>query len=332
MASGDQIKALVQSFISSDSERFKTIALQVAAREARSGHTRLAEEIRELLEKRKAPELKVLNLDSIASHKLKGDLGELLSLKETNVRLSHIVLHPELIKKLKRVIQEQQRLSKIKSHGLHVRRKLLLTGHPGTGKTFTASILAGELGIPLYSIRLDGLISKFLGETATKLRLIFNTIQEFRAVYFFDEFDSIGSTRYDRNDVGEMRRVLNSFLQFIEEDQSNSIIVSATNFPESLDHALFRRFDDVLEYNLPSEEQIKILIKNTLAAFNIQKPSWGLILLAATGLSHAEIVKACEESAKTMIVEDKDKISSDDLVQSLNERRNFKSMSKNGKK
>lgn len=114
----------------------------------------------------------------------------------------------------------------------------------------TASVLAGELGLPLFLVRLDALITKFMG--AAKLRQVFDAISELRGVYFFDEFDAIGSQRGLANDVGEIRRVLNSFLQMIEHDQSNSLIIAATNHPEILDYALFRRFDDVIEYHLPT--------------------------------------------------------------------------------
>ena len=108
---------------------------------------------------------------------------------------------------------------RILEHGLAPRRKLLLVGPPGTGKTLTASVLAGELGLPLLQVRLDGLITKFMGETAAKLRQIFDATGRTRGVYFFDEFDAIGSQRGLANDVGEIRRVLNSFLQMIEQDR-----------------------------------------------------------------------------------------------------------------
>ena len=115
----------------------------------------------------------------------------------------------------------------------------------------SASALAGELHLPLFTIVLDGLITKFMGETAAKLRLIFEAISQTRGVYLFDEFDALGSERASGNDVGEIRRVLNSFLQFLEQDQSDSLIVAATNHPKLLDRALFRRFDDVIEFALP---------------------------------------------------------------------------------
>ena len=120
----------------------------------------------------------------------------------------------------------------------------------------TASVLAGELGLPLFQVRLDGLITKYLGETAAKLRQIFDATSRTRGVYFFDEFDAIGSQRGIPNDVGEIRRVLNSFLQMIEQDRSLSLVVAATNHPGILDSALFRRFDDMLHYELPDTAQV----------------------------------------------------------------------------
>ena len=119
----------------------------------------------------------------------------------------------------------------------------------------TAAAVAGELGLPLFSIQLDGLITKYMGETAAKLRVVFDAIQATRGVYLFDEFDALGGERGSKNDVGEIRRVLNSFLQFLEQDESDSLVLGATNHAGLLDRALFRRFDAVLEYALPTPEE-----------------------------------------------------------------------------
>ncbi len=165
------------------------------------------------------------------------------------------MLSPGTKRKLDRVIREHKAIQVIRSSGLAPRRKLLLSGKPGTGKTLTASALAGELGLPLFVVRLDGLITKFMGETAAKLRLVFETLTQTRGVYLFDEFDSIGSARGLTNDVGEIRRVVNSFLQMVEQDHSDSLVIAATNHVGILDHALFRRFDDVIEYELPDKSR-----------------------------------------------------------------------------
>ncbi|MBP3995409.1 ATP-binding protein, partial [Klebsiella pneumoniae] len=123
------------------------------------------------------------------------DLGNLLIVSQPEYRLADVVLDHSAHSQLQRLIREQRMMSRIKEHGLSPRRKVLLVGPPGTGKTLTASALAGELGIPLFQVRFDALITKFMGETASKLRQVFDAIADIRGVYFFDEFDAIGSQR-----------------------------------------------------------------------------------------------------------------------------------------
>ena len=231
-----------------------------------------------------------------------------------------MVLNDALEQQIQRVIREQRHAARILAHGLSPRRKLLLVGSPGTGKTLTASVLAGELGIPLFQVRLDGLITKFMGETAAKLRQIFEATGQTRGIYFFDEFDAIGSQRGLTNDVGEIRRVLNSFLQMIEQDQSHSLIVAATNHAEILDPALFRRFDDVLRYELPAEAQIAALLRARLLRFSAKGVSWKRLAESAAGLSYAEIARAAEEVLKEALIHDRDLVTEADIRKMLVER------------
>ena len=133
------------------------------------------------------------------------------------------------------MIDEYRNQDKLREHGLSARRKLLLVGPPGCGKTMTASALAGEFKLPLFSVQLHGLITKFMGETAAKLHVIFAAMTQTRGVYFFDEFDAIGADRGNRNDVGEIRRVLNSFLQFLEQDDSEEADFGGYELREMLD-------------------------------------------------------------------------------------------------
>jgi SpoVK/Ycf46/Vps4 family AAA+-type ATPase len=197
----------------------------------------------------------------------------------------------------------------------------MLVGHPGTGKTLSASVLAGELDIPLFQVRLDGLITKFMGETAAKLRQIFDATENARGVYFFDEFDAIGSHRGLQNDVGEIRRVLNSFLQMIEQDASNSLIIAATNHPEILDRALFRRFDDVLAYELPDAGQIMTLLKARLCNYAPKGMGWKRLAEAALGMSHAEITRAAQEVIKDYLISNRESITDADIERALLERK-----------
>lgn len=151
--------------------------------------------------------------------------------------------------------------------------------------------------------------------------MIFDAMEEHRAVYLFDEFDSIGSHRDKGQDIGEIKRVLNSFLINIEKDHSNSIIVAATNLPESLDKALFRRFDDVVIYPLPDLKQISDTIKKATKGFSFsKKPNYTKLAELADGLNYSEITKACEEAIKEMILSGSMKLDSLEIEKSLSKK------------
>lgn len=315
MATAEQIKSLIKSHFSNEPERFYTIALQLAAHEAKKGHTALAHSIREIVElERKKGGPKILRFPQ--------DLKGLVLPEKPEVSKNSLVIHSELKERINLVIQEYRQQSKLKSFGLSHRRKILLIGPPGTGKTMTAKILAYELHLPLYIIQVDKLVTKFMGETSAKLRQIFDLIEKEHGVYLFDEFDAIGGERSLDNDVGEMRRVLNSFLQFIELDPSDSLIIAATNNPKLLDKALFRRFDDVLYYEKPNKDEIKKLILNTLGSFKPAKIDWESILNKSISLSHAEIVLACTDAIKKSILANQKKTTTKVIIKMLEQRLN----------
>ncbi len=324
MASADQLKALLQSHLEGDESRFYSVAMQVAAHESRRGHGKLAEELRALVDqaksRRSTTSSDIPQSNTVPIGKPRGELANLLSVSYPKSRMGEMVLNSELAQQLERIIREQRHAAEILSHGLSPRRKLLLVGPPGTGKTMTASVLAGELGLPLFQVRLDGLITKFMGETAAKLRQIFESTHHARGVYFFDEFDAIGSQRGLTNDVGEVRRILNSFLQMIEQDHSHSLIIGATNHPDILDNALFRRFDDLLHYELPDEAHISSVLKSRLSRIAVKNTSWKRLSAKSLGLSYAELTRAADEVLKTALIERTEKISENDILQALDER------------
>ena len=315
MATADQIKSLIRSHFSEEHERFDTIALQVAAHEARKGHSDLAHDIRNLIDmERKKSGPRVLSFPK--------DLKGLMLTEEPETSKQTLVISDEIRSRIEQIIHEYRQQAKLKSHGLSHRRKILLMGPPGIGKTMTAKVLAHELKIPLNTIQVDRLVTKFMGETSAKLRQIFDFMQETLGVYFFDEFDAIGGDRSMDNDVGEMRRVLNSFLQFIEQNISDSIVIAATNNPQLLDQALFRRFDDVLYYKTPTDKEKQELISNKLGRFKSTTFSWETVLEKSSGLSHSEIVLACNDAIKTAILADKEKINATDLCVMISNRQN----------
>lgn len=321
MATAEQLKALMKSYSEGDGPHFVSVALQIAAHAARTGKGQLAQELRDLVDdiKQKQATGKVGGAVPIA--RPSGELAGLLAVTYPKTHLAEMVLAPSTSDQLQRVISEYRNQDKLREHALSARRKLLLIGPPGCGKTMTAAALAGEMKLPLFTVQLHGLITKFMGETAAKLHLIFEAMSQARGVYFFDEFDAIGAQRGSGYDVGEIRRVLNSFLQFLEQDDSDSLILAATNFVNMLDEALFRRFDDVIEYHRPTGPQVEALVRNRLHAFLSKRNDWKKIQAAAVGLSHAEIARACNDAAKECILREEGRVTTASLIRILSARR-----------
>lgn len=320
MTASRHLIALLKTHIDGDDEHFLSVAMQVAAHEARQGHGKLAQELRDLVDgarlRSKPPGKKPVPLA-----RPKGELANLVSVSYSDTRLSSMVLPHELDERLKRVLLEQRQEYRLRNHGLAPRRKLLLLGPPGSGKTMTAAALAGELRVPLFTVVFDTLISKFMGETASKLRLVFDAMSGTRGVYFFDEFDAIGTRRAERNDVGEIRRVLNSFLQLLENDESGGLIIAATNHAELLDPALFRRFDDVIRYELPDDMIATRILRMRLASFDVREIDWDSTIKAASGMSQSDLARAADEAAKRAVLAERTLITQDDLGKAIAERK-----------
>jgi len=315
MAKAEYIISIIRSHYANEPERFTTLALQIAAHEAKLGHSLVANEIKKIIDKAKTNTQKTKTFNT--------ELQGLMVEQVPAVNLSDIIASPSITEKIERIILEFVQRDKLRRHNLENRRKILLSGPPGTGKTLTASIIANELNLPLYTVLMDKMVTKFMGETSAKLRQIFDVIKQKQGVYLFDEFDAIGGERSRDNDVGEIRRVLNSFLQFIERDDSDSLIIAATNNKALLDQALFRRFDDVILYNLPTEDEKLGLLKNRLARFSRTKGvNFKQLLPNINGLSHAEISLACLDAIKETILNEKMKMSNDLILKTIKERNN----------
>ena len=311
MAKAEYIISLIKSHYNNEPERFSTVALQIAAHEAKLGHTFVANEIKNIIDKAKETKHKTKILAP--------DLQGLIQENVPAVNLSNIIASQDIKSKINRIISEFVQRDKLLKHDLENRRKIMLSGPPGTGKTLTASIVANELKLPLYTILMDKMVTKFMGETSAKLRQVFDLIEQRQGVYLFDEFDAIGGERSRDNDVGEMRRVLNSFLQFIERDSSDSLIIAITNNKELLDQALFRRFDDVILYNLPSLEEIEELLRNRLTQF-AKKIKFKDLLPDINGLSHAEISLACIDAIKETVLNEKQSMNNELILKAIKDR------------
>lgn len=297
MATADQILSLIRNHLNNDDTQFRKVALQISAVEARSGHAIVARTIQELLNQKKT------FLGTVRLVSKNKDIDDLLLQVDTYDDMTSLVLSQELKEKLDRVIKEYLKKETLSKYGLANRRKLLLYGASGTGKTMTASALAKEFNLPFFVVRTEKVVTKFMGETGQKLGRIFDFINEVPAVYLFDEFDAIGSQRGMDNEVGEQRRILNTFLQLLERDDSDSFIIAATNSIESIDKALFRRFDDVIEYKLPDREQRLALLREYL--YTAKDLDFSFVEPLFDGMSHAEIKMVCSDIFKESLLNDR---------------------------
>lgn len=296
MVKTDQIVALIRSHVNNDDEMFRRVALQISATEAKSGHTQAAAAIHEAISTK--PTKPVLKLTPANS-----DLDDLFMVCDKRYRLKDLIVSADVKGKVERIIKEYIEQDKLHKYNLENRRKILLYGASGTGKTMTAEILAFELNLPFVVVRTDKVVTKFMGETGLKLGRVFDVISNMPAIYLFDEFDAIGTQRGLDNEVGEQRRILNTFLQLLEHDHSASLIVAATNNFSALDKALFRRFDDTIEYCLPEHEEVVEILKRELC--RIKDIQIETLADYCMGMSHAEIKMACADARKESLLYNK---------------------------
>lgn len=326
MATATQIKSLLRSAKNGDTKHLRSIALQIAASEEKKGHIKFAEEIKKIVSDLDVSpsNLRSININPVPLVQPTGDLKGLFEADYSKIKLNDLVLSSELRARIDRLITEQNSKAKLREFNLLPRSKILMVGAPGTGKTMTAKAIAGELQVPVFTVQLDRLLTKYMGEASSKLRLIFEQIKRIKGVYFFDEFDAVGSSRDLGNDIGEIRRILNTFLQFIEQAPNDSVILAATNHMSLLDKALFRRFDDVLEYNLPDKKLIIQVFRYRLNNLDTKNINWEKIAEQSLGLSFDEITKICHDIQKLRVLNSYKTLSNKIVLSAIKDRKNTK--------
>lgn len=321
VASAEQLLSLVSSFVKRDDKRFVSVALQLAEAAAKRGHTRVAEEMQSVIgQARRNLSATESSNDPIPMVRPRGELVGIVSVSFPKSKLADLVLPHTLADRLRKIVKEHVARERLGDFGLQPRRKFLLSGPPGTGKTMTAAAIAGQLQLPLFTVQLDGLFTRFMGETAAKLRLVFDAMATTRGIYFFDEVDALATARSAGNDVGEARRILNSLLQFLDEDKSTSVIFAATNHPELLDRAVFRRFDSQLRYALPDRMLVRPLLENNLLAFELGGIDWEAVERAVDGHSQADLARSADDAARDAVLEHNGVLTTELLIAALSER------------
>ena len=210
------------------------------------------------------------------------------------------------------LLNEFRKSETVKRHGLQVRSKLLFCGPTGTGKTLCAEVFAGQLGLPFSCVKLDTVISSFLGETASNIRKAFEFARRQPCVLFFDEFDAIARSREEGTDHSELRRVVNSLLIFIDQIQPSGFLIAATNLDPHLDPAIWRRFDEVVWFDHPDEPMIRLYLanafKNTKTDFDPED-----FVQSLADYSYAELEKICNQAKKISLLDRRKSISKEDF-------------------
>lgn len=293
----DQILKLVAAHASHNDIEFNETVKSIALAERKKGNTAYSISLKRLLSSG-------ITTHAVNKHPFNEDSKNLFELVSDTRDKDDLIVDKNIQKALEEVISEFDNRDKLVKVGLENNRKLLLEGAPGTGKTMTAIALSSELNLPLYRQQTDELIDGILGGTAANLRTVFQIIHNHLGIYLFDEFDSIATQRkVSQNSAdNEMRRALNSLLQFIENDNSQSFIIATTNMKSILDLALFRRFDVVLHYSLPDQKLRKLMFQRQLEKYKINVPITEDLLNISEGLSQSDIVKVCQKAAKHSIL------------------------------
>ncbi|HZJ65435.1 MAG TPA: ATP-binding protein, partial [Kofleriaceae bacterium] len=233
----------------------------------------------------------------------------LVEIREDERSLDELVLEQDTREIIDRVVLEHRRNEMLHAHGLRASGKVLFCGPPGCGKTVVAGAIAKALYVPLVLVRFDAVISSYLGDTAANLRKVFDFARSRPMVLFFDEFDAIGKRRTDEADHGELKRVINSFLQMLDGFRSDSLIVAATNHEQILDPALWRRFDEIVQLPRPHSEQIEALLMHRLRQIGVS-PAVVLKEQARklVGMSFADVERVALDAIKEVVLEGRDEI------------------------
>lgn len=298
------LKRLVKAALADDQKTLFSVLRQFITSERRQGHLRLADELSQILTApRPIPGSEPRTLSPLSPSGPGGKTpASLVDVRHSHYRLHHAVLAHETQVQIRRIIEEFVHREELARHGLAPKLKILFFGPPGNGKTFTAQILANELGLPLFYVRFDALIASYLGETSSNLRRVFDFASEHMGLLLLDEFDAIGKTRDDATDVGELKRVVNTFLQLLDNYHGKSPIIASTNYERLLDYALWRRFDSLIYFPQPDQAQLQEYLNLRLSSI----PSHGFDTTIASqmcsGMSYADVSRAFTDAVKSMVL------------------------------
>lgn len=303
MARADLLKKLFSSFKQDDKETFYKIANEIIEDERKKNHGILADDLKMILFNGNSP-VKRSTTAFIASTPKDADKdAPLVEVIYPEKYFSDLVITQEKLGQLEQVVKEFNNWDVLASNGVFPTRRVLFYGPPGCGKTLAAQTLSSEIGIPMLYVRFDALISSYLGETASNIRKVFDYAKNDSWVIFFDEFDAIGRSRNDASEHGEIKRVVNAFLQQLDNYKGRSLVIAATNFEQSLDYAIWRRFDETIRFDMPTNEEKIALFALNMKRFKGPDHVFEQYMERMHAFSHSDVEKVCQFIMKQCILE-----------------------------
>lgn len=324
MARADLIKKIFQSYQGRDDKGFRVAAEEIILEERKKHHPVLANELERILKNGNSHKKSFTELTSFAPPPQDSDRQTaLFEIKHPNRYFDDLVLNDSTNKSIKRLIHEFRGWEILEANELQAVQRVLFCGPSGCGKTVTAEAIASELGLPLLYVRFDAVVSSLLGETAANLRKVFDYAKRGQWVMLFDEFDAIGRSRDDITEHGEIKRVVNSFLQIMDNFNGRSLVIAATNFEQALDPAVWRRFDDVIRFEKPTAKQLQCLTQKLLSHLKGNKKYLTLIAKELSDTTFAEAERVCFDIRKLCALRGSIKIEKEDVIDSI-ERHNYR--------
>lgn len=315
----ENLKRLFRLIQDASHPGLQTFAQHIVTDEKRLGHTVLAAQLENIL---KQPPASRPSSSALTALPADARGSSLTSVMPSELLRHHMVLPPAVEARFQRIEKEYVARDRLARHGLAYRKRILLHGPPGCGKTLGAERLAWTTGLPLMKVRFDAVMSSYFGESAANLRSIFESVRTLPTLLFLDECDFVGRSRTQTNDIGEVPRIVNTLLLLLEEYQGPGMVVAATNLDSALDRALFRRFDEVLEIPPPGPDEREALLRLTLSAMAVEPGvNWGELSRLLQGASAAQVVKVAQVAAKSAVLEDRSEVTMDDLKLAMSELR-----------
>lgn len=303
MATGKLLRQLIKTGIEGDADAFREASRRVIEQERQKQHHLLANDLERILYGTTS-----FNGRSTSTARLSAPTDRernlpLLSIREPVRRMEDVVLSDDTRSTLEELLQEHHHTERLASYGLRAADRLLFYGPPGCGKTLTSEVIASELGMPLAIVRIDAVVSSYLGETASNLRKVFEFAATHSVVLLFDEFDALAKERADESEHGELRRVVNAVVQMMDEYAGNSVLIAATNHESILDSAIWRRFEEILHFERPNLEQLRRLLSLKLRGVRREfEPDDPTVANLFRGMSHADVERVLRRAIKAMIL------------------------------